>query len=185
VSGLVGLSACRAARAYALSASRAVVIVVEQVIVNRDLERTCSRSGTRYQFSCHVRALVGAPAGRADVARGVQREDRARYIRPGAVRQDGPRRALTIKSHSVDKTEVTSFSVEMRDGRLRTYRALRTDGSAHAKDAILAWPIQEEHDRSGNSIPAKFVASRSRSDVLPTLPNPGDSLVFRNYLWCS
>ena len=51
-----------------------------------------------------------------------------------------------IKSHTTSELGVTSFSVETRDGRLRTYAPVT------AKSSSFAWPIQEEHDRSGNSI---------------------------------
>jgi RHS repeat-associated protein len=51
-----------------------------------------------------------------------------------------------IKSHTTGQIGVTSFSVETRDGRLRTY------APATARSPSLAWPVQEEHDRSGNSI---------------------------------
>ena len=54
-----------------------------------------------------------------------------------------------IKSHTTSDLGVTTFSVEMRDGRLRTYAE---PGSSAPSANVIAWPIQEEHDRSGNSI---------------------------------
>ena len=55
-----------------------------------------------------------------------------------------------IKSHTTTDIGVTTFSVEMRDGRLRTYA--KPAPLAPSTATAAAWPIQEEHDRSGNSI---------------------------------
>ena len=65
-----------------------------------------------------------------------------------------------IKSHVTGNIGVTSFSVEMRDGRLRTYAPppAAPDVTTYA---VAAWPIQEEHDRSGNSILYTYTGTAS------------------------
>jgi hypothetical protein len=47
---------------------------------------------------------------------------------------------------------VTGFEVRTKDGRIRTYAP--PPGSTKTPDITVAvsWPIQEEHDRSGNAI---------------------------------
>ncbi|MEO5727904.1 MAG: SpvB/TcaC N-terminal domain-containing protein, partial [Byssovorax sp.] len=65
-----------------------------------------------------------------------------------------------VRSHVTSGIGVTSFSVETRDGRVRTY-APPLPGPHVTTSAVAAWPIQEEHDRSGNSILYSYFGTAS------------------------
>ena len=63
---------------------------------------------------------------------------------------------------------VTAFQVRTKDGRIRTYAPPDAQKTAGVNGAVfVSWPIQEEHDRSGNALFYTY----QRSDVGG--PDPG------------